>query len=267
MLCGLTPSMVFAQSKDHSANGLELKGAFTPARAMKLIYGSYDNSQEVSKWIPKPAKSYPRGWPTKDVEAGVVLNAPFVDSTQSRHLLVTWARPTGGFQGEFTCHSCGVLIGLALFTRTPNGWQVTASDLQFGEYGEFGGPPTISLQPLGPNRYGLLISAQFGSAGVATNSVTIVVPRGRKFLKAFSKETVGSWYEDGCSGKAKAIMINYCFAYDGDIDFVPGSQSDYYDLLLTKRIYRSISKKHPIGVTVTRFKFNGWKYVPVSSNK
>jgi hypothetical protein len=135
-LCLIFSSVGLGQSRDQSANGLELKGLFTPARAMKLIYGSYDNSGRTSQWMPKTTKSYPNSWPD-NVEA-----------------------------------------------------------------------------------------------------------------------------EDGCSGKVKADMIDYCVAYDGDLDVVPDPQSDYYDLLLTKSVYRSWSKKIPVGTTVTRYRFDGSKYVP-----
>ncbi len=264
LLAALSCSAVFSQSADHSANGLALTGVFTPARAMKLIYGSYDSSQAISHWTPKSTNSYPRGWPDT-VDVRVLLDVPFVESGLSNRLFVTSAIPKEGFQGEFSCHSCGVLLGFALFSKTSHAWRVDASDLQFGEYGEFGNPPSISLQPVGSDRYGLLIPSSFGSGGVLTDSITLIVPKDGKFLKALNRQIANSWYEDGCSGQVKPTMIDYCVAYDGDFDFVPDSHSDYYDLVLMKRIYRSLSKKNPLGTTSTRYRFDGSKYVPVET--
>lgn len=264
LLAALSCSAAFSQSTDQSANGLALTGVFTPARAMKLLYGSYDNSQAISHWTPKSTNSYPRGWPGT-VDVGVLLDAPFVESGLSNRLFVTWAIPREGFQGDFSCHSCGVLLGFALFTKTSHAWRVDASDLQFGEYGEFGDPPSVSLQPVGPSQFGILIPSSFGSGGEITDSITLIVPENGKFLKAFNSQIANSWYEDGCSGEVKPAMIDYCVAYDGDFDFVPDSHSDYYDLVLTKRVYRSLSKKNPLGTTSTRYRFDGSKYVSVES--
>lgn len=106
------------------------------------------------------------------------------------------------------------------------------------------------------------MTTSFGSAGVSTETITVIVHKGGGFLKAFSSQIANSWYEDSCSGKVRADMIDLCVAYDGDLDFAPDSQSDYYDLLLTKRVYRSLSTKSPVGTAVARYRFDGSKYVP-----
>ena len=98
-------------------------------------------------------------------------------------------------------------------------------------------------------------------SGEAWHWLTITTPSDSGFLKAFASEIADSW-PDVCSNASPRKQTDDCAAYDGDVDFVPGSPSDYFDLLLTKRIYRSISKKHPVGVTVTRYRFDGSKYVP-----
>lgn len=254
-------SSTWSQSTDHSANGRELNGAFTSARAMTLIYGSFDHAEGVSKWNPKPTASYPRSWAARSIRVTLVLNASFVESGLSRHLLVTTAIPNEGSQGEFTCHSCGTLIGFALFTKTSAGWRIDASDLQFGEYGAFGNPPPLSLQPIGRNRYGITITTSFGSTGEWEQSVTIIIPADGKFLKAFSAQTGGSDDWD-CSRNTADEKKNSCVAYDGDINMLPAPRSEYFDLLLSKRVYRSFSTAQPVGSTFTRYHFNGSKYVP-----
>ena len=233
---------------------------------MKLIYGSYDSSREVSEWRPKRTKSYPSGWPDR-IDAGVLLDSPVIESGVPKHLFVTWARPKELSPGEFTCHSCGVLIGIALFSGNADKWRVDASDLQFGEYGEFGEPPSISLQPVGPNRYGLLIPSSFGSGGIATDSISVIIRHAGEFLNAFSSEIALSWDDDGCSGTVTVERRESCFAYDGDFEMVPNARAEYYDLLLTKRIYRSLSRKNPMGTTVTRYRFDGSKYIPEAPSR
>lgn len=257
LLCGQT----LAWSKDHSVNGLVLEGAFTPDRAMELIYkGRFDHFNGSSEWTPNQVRNYPNSWPDQ-IDVAVLLNAAYVESNVPKHLLVTWARPEMHYDGDFSCHQCPVLIGLALFAKQPNGWRVEASDLQFGYYGSGGEPPPVSLQPLGLNRYGLLIRAPYDMSGEAWDAATLVVPQGT-FLKAFASEMD----DTGCEySSIKPRPSDDCISYESSLDFVPDPKSDYYVLILTKHIYRSLSKKNPVGTTITRYRFDGSKYVPVQS--
>lgn len=254
-------SAAVAQSTDHSANGLELQRTFTPGRAMELIYGSYDYSKKASRWtLENPAQSYSRYWP-KTIDVQFLLAAPFVESGTPKYLLVTSGMPKEKDPGEFSCHSCGVLIGLAILARSPDGWRVEASDLQFGNYGAFGQPPPFSLQPIGTDRYGLMMTTSFGSTGEWEKSVTMIIPMKGKFVKALSAQIEGSgdW---NCSRNVAEEQKNDCVAYDGDVEMLPSSGSQYFDLLVTKRVYRSFSKQQPIGTTPTRYRFAGSKYIP-----
>lgn len=236
-----------------------MKGAFTLARAMELVYGSYDYSEMVSRWTSNETRNYPNSWPDT-VTVRPLIDTPYVEDGTAKHLLVTWAIPKEGFQGEFTCHSCAPMIGFILFAKKTVGWVVEDSDLEFGTYGEFGRPPSLSIQPIGTNRYGVAMTTSFGSTGEWEQSVTIVIPADGKFLKAFSAQTEGSddW---GCSRNAADERKNRCVAYDGDIDMLPASGSEYFELLLTKRVYRSFSKAQPAGTTLIKYRFDGAKYV------
>lgn len=266
-VCGLISLPTFPQSKDHSANGRFLEGSFTAARAMELIYGHpYDAMNGISDWEPNQAHTYPNGWPDK-IDVDVLLDAPYIESEIPEHLLVTWAKPNMHVADSYGCHECGVLIGITLFAKTSDGWRVKASDLQFGYYGGWGHPPDrISVQPIGASHYGLTIYWQNEGQGIVNQGIVIIVPTGDTFAKAFDSELADSWDEDGCSGKVRVDLVDDCFAYDGDVDFLHNAHSDYYDLVLTKRIYRSLSKKNPVGTTSTRYRFDGSKYVPVESS-
>ncbi len=266
VLISLLPCpMAFAQSKDHSANGRFLKGTFTAARAMELIYGHpYDAMNGISDWKPNQAHTYPNDWPER-IDVDVLLDASYVESETPEHLLVTWAKPNMHVSDSYNCHACHVLIGITLFAKTSDGWRVKASDLQFGYYGIWGHPPSpISVQPIGPSRYGLTIYWEDEGQGIVNQGIVIIVPTGDTFAKAFDSELADSWDEDGCSGKVRADLIDDCFAYDGDVDFLPNPLSDYYDLVLTKRIYRSLSKKNPVGTSTIRYHFDGSKYIPTA---
>lgn len=269
VLANLLPcSIAFAQSKDHSANGRFLKGAFTAARAMELIYGRpYDAMNAISDWKPNQAHTYPDDWPDK-IDVDVLLDTSYIESGIPQHLLVTWAMPQMRYANDrFTCHACGVLIGLVLFAKTSEGWKVKASDLQFGYFGAWGHPPSpISLQAIGQSRYGIAIHTDDEGQGISDEGIVILAPVGDSFGKIFDSNLGENLDADGCSGKIRPDMLDDCVDYDGDVDFLPDPHSDYYDLVLTKRIYRSLSKKNPVGTTSTRYRFDGSKYVPVESS-
>lgn len=230
---------------------------------MELIYKRpYDPVDGLLRWRPNQARSYPNNWPD-EIDVDVLLDAAYVESGVPKHLLVTWAKPRMQYADDkYNCHSCAPLIGLVLFSRQDDSWNVDASDLQFGYYGEWGRPPDISLQPLGSTHHGLIEHLSFGAQGTVEESVVLIAPNGGEFVKMFDAAIAESWSEDFCSGNVRADLIDDCVAYDGDLDFVPNLQSDYYDLLLTKRVYRSLSKNAPVGTTVTRYRFKGSRYLP-----
>lgn len=227
---------------------------------MTFLYGSYNDADEFSTWKPKRQKSFPHGWPDQ-VKVHELLDASYVEAGRSAHLLVTWAKPEETMEGEYSCHGCGVLIGLARFTKDSNGWRADAEDLQYGEYGEWGYAPTIYLQPLGPEHFGLMMDTSFSSGGVYEEFETILIPEDGKFETAFSQQVAQTWDEDGCSGTVTSKRAESCIAYEGGISCVPETGSEYYDLLLTKRVYKSLSKKAPLGITITRFHFSGTRYI------
>jgi len=235
---------------------------------MNIVYGSYDDRQGVSVWQPKRAKTYPEFWPDS-VNVRVLLDASYVESGAPRHLVVTWALPKESHGGEFTCHACGVLIGVILFAKEQNDWRVEASDLQFAEYGEYGAPPHIYLQPIGPDRFGLMMTESESYQGENGAAVRIIVPRNGRFLEAFSMPVAytldpETWNDAGCLKLTKPAEA--CVDYDGGVDFAPGPQPQYYDLLVTKRVYRTSSTAIRSGTTVSRFYFNGSKYVSAAAN-
>jgi len=261
----VTAPLSLAQDTDQTAIGLTLKGAYTPARAMKLIYGSYILSEGSAHWTPKQQKAYPPHWPDT-VRVRVLLDSSYIESGVPQHLLVTWSMPQESFDGEFTCHSCGVLIGLTLFAKDGDVWRAAASDLQFGVYGQFGMPPDVSLQRLGPERFGLVMPATFGSAGTVEESITIIAQKGESFVEAFSEQVAMS-ENDNCSGEASVFLREECISYDGGFQLVPNPRSEYFDLLLTKRVYKTSPTKTPEVVSVVRYHFDGSKFIREDSIK
>ncbi|MGC2107903.1 MAG: hypothetical protein WA655_00205 [Candidatus Korobacteraceae bacterium] len=224
---------------------------------MELFYDSYEPIAGSAHWNLEGENPNPAFWP-KTVDVYVLLDVPYVESHIPKHLLVTWARPfTVPDNGEFTCHSCGVLLGASVFAKNAHGWVVEVATLDLGEYGTFGQPPTVTLQPVGAQHYGLRIRKEFASTGAVERSLALFLPIRGAFVKAFSsaiEENEDPKYDPESNAASSSV-------YDGDIDMQPNPHSDYYDILLTKRTYNPKAPKAPAQVVVTRFRFNGEKYV------
>jgi hypothetical protein len=170
LVLGLTinPPIICGQDRTQTADGLQLEGAFTPARAMKLVYGSYDDWRGVSIWQPRRAKAYPEYWPDS-VNVRVLLDASYVEPGIPRHLLVTWALPKESHEDEFTCHACSLAFAqkLPLPTRMWSVGPLTTSEpvvgISFGAEGAKVTPPHVD--------------SQTGSTFAATRSVVFASDR------------------------------------------------------------------------------------------
>jgi hypothetical protein len=160
---------------------------------------------------------------------------PYVEADGPKHLLITYAVPQGDPE-EFSCHNCQVLLGLATFANIGKEWRLEARDLQFGLYGEFGMPPRISLQPIGPERCGLQLLERSGGQGWMTQELKIILPLKGTFKAVFSDQvlyTCGIDLNDPQGGHAKN-----CVDYDSSLTLVRGTdKGEYYDLFVTKRSY------------------------------
>lgn len=141
---------------------------YTTSWAMTLLYGPYQSSI-TEEWSPKRSENYPAAWPDS-VAVYPLMDVPYIEEQRAKHLLVTWAVSQSADYTEYTCHNCGVLIGLAIFEEASDGWRLESSNLQLGEYGTFGKPPLIYLQPIGPKRFGVAMITRFGAQGGLTNT-------------------------------------------------------------------------------------------------
>ncbi len=249
-----------AQPSRSQAAAPSLPGPYSLSQAMTFLYGSY-NSFMVESWRPKRSSKYPSSWPNA-VNVYPLLDMPYQEENYRRHLLVTWAVPSTDSE-NYGCHFCGILLGITVFEECSSGWCVQASDLQLGEYGTFGRPPTVYLQPIGPKRFGIAMVTGSGAQGWVDQSISILVPQGRRFAEIFSGQLL---YMCGLDPNNASGPPRDCVAFDATLDTQQIS-GDYYELLLTKRAYlpaKNANSTKTERVTVSRFKFDGAKYTAVN---
>jgi hypothetical protein len=256
----------WGQDRDFSANGAFFSGTYSTEAAMETAYGSYDSASRSTVWTPKQSPVYSEYWPDQ-IRVHPLEDFTYAGDGVQRHLLVTWARPDeSSTQGEYSCHACSVLLGVTAFRNVKNGWRVEASSLQLAAMGAWGQPPDVKLLVLGRRAFGLAIETPDMHQGEVEKGLSIYGPQSAQFTEWFSTELTkldpSHDYDETC--RMGSEVEGACVWYRSTYSMVPRQGAQIYDLLLTKQVVRSFSKKTRVGTFVQRFRFNGTKYVELS---
>lgn len=169
------------------------------------------------------------------------------------HVIVTATKPEG--QPAWDCHVCSLLISVAVFTKHDNQWILASKQLYLADLGEFGKPPNVNLTTLGKNQFGLLIKEDISGSGYGT--IAYVFSTEEEMPQLFMAQT------DAHFDLIKPCCeINWeCAEYTGGIKFEPNSDSDYFDILLSRNVSVSTSRTIYKGKYVTRFKYMNGKFL------
>jgi hypothetical protein len=255
-----------AQNRDFSANGEFFSGVYSNVKAMRMVYGRYDSKSESSVWTPKHEPAYDQSWPD-EVRVRSLADFSYVEAGATRHLLVTWARPDEDSQegNAYSCHACGVLLGVIAFKEVEGDWKVEASNLQLASSGAWGQPPVAKLLKVGRNTFGFAIRTDDMHQGEVEQGLSIYGPTAGVFAEWFNAQIVdldpNHEYDEMCREASAAERSGTCVWYRSDYLLEPRRGAEIYDLLLRKRVFRSFSKKARVGSSTQRFRFDGKKYV------
>jgi len=253
-----------AQSRDFSANGEFFSGVYSSAKAMEMAYGSYDSKSASSVWTPKRGPIYEEHWPDQ-IRVHPLKDFTYAEDGEPRHLLVTWAKPDESSLEEYSCHACGVLLGVIAFKEVEGGWKVEASNLQLGINGASGHPSVAKLLKVGRDAFGFAIETDDMHQGEVEQGLAIYGPTDGAFAEWFSGQIVdldpNHEFDETCRGVSEAERSGTCVWYRSTYSLVPRPGAEVYDLILRKRVVRTFSKKARVGVVVQRFRFDGAKYV------
>jgi hypothetical protein len=246
-----------ARDADASATDDMIKGEYSTARAMELAYGEFDAETKSSVWTPAPGPNYSDSWPST-VRVRILTDATYADDGVPRHVLVTWAKPEEAGAGEYSCHACGVLVGVSVLRKEAGGWKVESSDLQLAQIGASGQPPSVKLQRLGAHTWG--IAAEMGDMhqGQVEQALWIYGPKAGRFGEWFKAELVdddkyGEFpQDDWCKARAGEMDV-MCVWREIDYGMQPVAGKEIYDLVRTRRT--------PSGVKRQVWRFNGEQFV------
>lgn len=257
VVCWGMAVMAAAQDADRSVTGDLLKGEYSTARAMDLIYGGYDEGTKSSIWSPKPGPNYRRDWPGV-VRVQVLKDDTYSDNGVQRHVLATWARPDLMGAGQYTCYACGVLLGVAVFRKEgSSGWKVESSDLQLAQIGESGQPPKVKAQRLGAHTWGLVAWMGDMHQGQAEQALWIFGPKAGGFNEWFQVQLVdddkyGEFpQDDWCKQRAGELDV-MCTWREIDYSMHAEEGKQIYDMVRTRRT--------PNGVKQETWQFNGERF-------
>jgi len=260
--CLVVPSS--AQSRDFSANGEFFSGVYSNAKAMAMAYGSYDSKSGSSVWTPKQGPIYEEHWPDQ-IRVRPLKDFTYAADGVARHLLVTWAKPDESSLEEYSCHACGVLLGVIAFKEVEGGWKVEVSNLQLDISGASGQPSVAKLLKVGRDAFGFAIQTDDMHQGEVEQGLSIYGPTDGVFAKWFSAQIVdldpNHEYDETCRSVSDAERSGTCVWYRSTYSLVPRRGAEVYDLVLRKRVVRSFSKKTTVGISTQRFRFDGKKYV------
>jgi hypothetical protein len=254
---GLVGQAAVAQDEDQSATGEVLKGEYSTGRAMDLLYGDFDAGTKSSVWAARHGSAHGSRWPGT-VRVRILTDATYTDDGVPRHVLVTWAKPEEGGAGEYSCHACGVLVGVGVFRKDGGGWKVESSNLKLAELGAWGKPPSIKAQRLGAHTWGLAADVGDMHQGELEHALWIYGPDAGGFTEWFKAELVdddkyGEFpQDDWCKVRAGELDV-MCVWREIDYAMQPGTGKEMYDLVRTRR--------KPNGVKREVWRFAGNRFV------
>src|SRR5438552_12619505 len=94
-------------------NSKYFKGDFDEEKALKLIYGNYDKTKDVSNWsiTAKERELYKIDEDWTDLFARTMLIESYIEDNIQKRILITKSSAYITFE---SCHGCGVIISGAV---------------------------------------------------------------------------------------------------------------------------------------------------------
>ncbi|WNG36651.1 hypothetical protein F0U61_25465 [Archangium violaceum] len=228
------------------------KGEFEDAKAMRVLYGSFDEKENVSSWKPTPEEEARlkklEGFSAPNFRALPWKTTTYSVGGEEKVLFLTETR------SEPISHPATALIGGAIFTRSRTGWEVEKRQRVITEIGSFGAAPDSTVTPYEIDGKGFLAGLTTGYTGMGTTMSSLVflsdVP------KSVQKDViaeVGHIQDTGETNEGNCADADEdgpdCYAYDSvwELDTDTGrANSELPDLVLTVSGTRMNSKRNQV---------------------
>jgi len=232
---------------------------FDTAAAMRIMFGNFDPVIKSSLFqVPDGAESNPNFVQKDQIRVRPFFVEDLNEGETRRVYMLTWAKPAGQ---PFDCNGCVPLIAAGIFINGPNGWQAESVNRAAISYGNFGKPPEGRLVEIGPGHRAFLLHLT-STTEATTESEALLVPWKGSVVEAMRIVMADS--NDGNCGGAYP-----CYKNQRELKFVPGSNPDYNDIVLTlsgtDMPPNPPYKVHDVRGT-QRLRFQEGKYVPIEKS-
>lgn len=231
--------------------------ALTTHGAMRAMYGNFNSWDNTSRMRLSPAKEGLRYKFHGELTAWALLDASYVEAGTARHLLVTLAQPVGT---PWDCHACSLLVGAAIFSRSNSGWSLTARRFALAEVGEFSEQPRATLQPLGPNHFGFRLESDSSGGGTGVEFSVFDIS-GTEIKEVLFAPKDSSFMSDRCWPMSISHAWVACVEFTGGFSLAPAADPEHYDIVLTRRVTDSVTRRIPRGTYLFRYQYSGGQYI------
>lgn len=221
-ICGVRATTCHAQEK------LILKGDFSAAKAMELIYGNFSAEKRVSTWKPGivcnrttyGAIDLGSRVGKEDFEARIASLTGFHANGSDKYYMLTGTRWD-------TCHACQPILGVFLWKKQKQGWLLEKSDKCFGVFGSYGNlPHKIYPVQILRDKFGMMLEETYTSTGESTLHYLLITDWGNRFKVVLDGLGANS-YDGGCDDSPPSPL---CHSFSSNIYFSAdrGSVQVYY---------------------------------------
>lgn len=212
--------------------------------ALRQFDRSYDSDKETAQWVCLKEQESDKphaGWrcPMKDetVSISVELVAEVDEGAQKKTYVVTSAKPANEPLG-FECHACQPAIGVAVFAWKSERWILESEEVATGFYGGWGGPPSINLVGVGPEKHGVISSINDQGQGYSSSYVALFIPLGNTVSQVWSiqveDDNLGAIDPDDKLDKQLPYRSSAAFRFYSDTEEA-NDPSGYYDIEVVSR--------------------------------
>jgi hypothetical protein len=226
--------------------------------ALAQLYHAYDSKKMTAQWICDGGKKRDGGaWPcTKDystVDVSQILLTEVREGDIQKLYLVTSAVPANSL-GGYDCHACAPAIGVAVFARKADRWELQSANAAIGFYGGWGGPPEADLITIGPEKHGVMLSIDHEGQGYSSTWSVLLAPVGKVVDKVWSiddeQDDSGAYDPAGVDGPKVKYRSSAAHKFIVPEDY-NGGGVEYYDIEI-------ISRGQDERDTASRLKSENW---------
>ena len=201
---------------------------FDNARAMRMLFGNYDETSNYSAWNLYIQKFYIDGsdddvYVPTTVYAKILSVKSYTVQNQERKVLIAQTAPT---LEDNTCHACSMFISVAVFSKQNGYWKIEQAQKNTGRYGSFGEVSPPQIAKIGTDKYALKYDSFYMNMGEENGGEQYITLDGGIFNEIFTVTT----HTDNTASMAP---IKVQLSSNSKVIFKPSANSEYFDAVIS----------------------------------